>query len=101
MSMTGDSIDALGAERLGLVAEVVAHDRLLERTLELARSMAEIAPETMRSLKRMYSEGSQTTMGQALKLERSISRTAHLDHAGLAARRDAVRQRNRSQLPDQ
>jgi enoyl-CoA hydratase len=101
MSMTGDPIDAWRAERLGLVAEVVPHGQLLERSLAIARAMTEIAPETLLSLKRMYSEGSQTTMGQALELERSISRDAHLDFDQLGARRDAVIRRNRSQLSDQ
>ena len=101
MSMTGDAIDAARAERLGLVTEVVPHDRLLERALTLARAMTEIAPETMVRLKRMYSEGSDTTVGQALALERSISREAPADLDQLGARRDAVIRRNRSQLSDQ
>jgi enoyl-CoA hydratase len=101
MSMTGDAIDAVRAERLGLVAEVVPHDLLLERALTLARTMTEIAPETMMRLKRMYSEGSDTTVGEALMLERSISRDAPADLGQLGARRDAVMERNRSRLRDQ
>ena len=101
MSMTGDAIDAVRAERLGLVAEVVPHGLLLERALTLARTMTEIAPETMVRLKRMYSEGSDTTVGEALALERSISRDAPADLDQLGARRDAVMQRNRSRLRDQ
>jgi enoyl-CoA hydratase len=101
MSMTGDAIDAAHAERLGLVAEVVPHGLLLERALTLARTMTEIAPETMVRLKRMYSEGSEATVGEALALEQSISRGAPADFDQLGARRDAVIQRNRSRLRDQ
>jgi enoyl-CoA hydratase/carnithine racemase len=36
MSMTGEVVDAARAERIGLITEVVAHDRLLDRALELA-----------------------------------------------------------------
>jgi enoyl-CoA hydratase len=100
MSMTGDSIDAFRAEQLGLVTEVVPHHQLLDRALAIARTMTEIVPETMRGLKRMYSEGSVTTVGRALELERSIGRDAPTDITQLGARRDAVIRRNRSQLKD-
>jgi enoyl-CoA hydratase len=100
MSMTGDVIDATSAERAGLVAEVVDHDHLLERALEVARSIAEIDPQTIRSIKRMYDEGSATTMGEALRIERALSEASAIDFAQIAARRDAVMVRNRAQLQD-
>ncbi len=98
MSMTGDPIDAVRAERDGLVAELVPHERLLDRTLEIARSIAETDPTTMVALKRMYAEGSAVTMGDALKLERAMSEAATSDLSQLAARRDAVMARNRTKL---
>jgi enoyl-CoA hydratase len=98
MSMTGDVIDASDAERLGLVTEVVPHGSLLERTMHIARSVAEIDPATMAAIKRMYSEGSEMTMGDALGLERAVSRAARLDFSQLGVRRDAVMKRNRAQL---
>jgi enoyl-CoA hydratase/carnithine racemase len=100
LSMTGDVIDAHSAERWGLVTEVVAHGRLLERTMEIARSVAEIEPATVGSIKRMYTEGSATTVGEALELEQTISRARQPDFAQLASRRDAVMRRNRDQLRD-
>jgi enoyl-CoA hydratase len=100
LSMTGDLIDAAAAERAGLVVEVVEHVRLLERVTEVARSIAEIDPQTIRSIKRMYDEGSATTMGEALRIERALSQTGALDLEQLAARRDAVMVRNRAQLKD-
>jgi len=100
LSMTGNAIDARTAERLGLVTEVVPHETLMERAMELAQSIAETDPATMQALKRMYAEGSATTLGEALAIELDIARSVTPDFAGLAARRDAVMQRNRAQLPD-
>lgn len=100
LSMTGDLIDAAAAERAGLVVEVVDHVRLLDRATEVARSIAEIDPQTIRSIKRMYDEGSATTMGEALRIERALSQTGALDLEQLAARRDAVMVRNHAQLKD-
>lgn len=100
MSMTGDVIDAWQAERLGLVTEVVPHDELLDHTMQIARSVAEIEPATIASVKRMYTEGSQTTMGEALGIERAISRAGTLDFSRLGERRDAVMERNRAQLAE-
>lgn len=98
LSMTGDLIDAHRAERLGLVTEVVPHQELVDRALEVARTIGEIDPVVIASLKRMYAEGSATTLGEALALERAIARTAGTDYTKLGAGRDAVMQRNRSQL---
>src|ERR1700737_3249753 len=41
MSMTGQVIDAASAERMGLVTEVVPHDRLLPSGLDCARAIPE------------------------------------------------------------
>jgi len=100
MSMTGDSIDAYQAERFGLVVEVVPHDRLLERTMSIARSITEAVPETILALKRLYSEGSATTVGEALELEQTVAASVSLDLSQLGARRDAVMRRNRGQISD-
>lgn len=43
--MTGDSIDAEEAERLGLVTEVVSSDRSLQRATQVARRFAD-GPQT-------------------------------------------------------
>ena len=36
LSMTGEVVDAARAERIGLVTEIVAHDQLMQRAVELA-----------------------------------------------------------------
>ncbi|HEU4363128.1 MAG TPA: enoyl-CoA hydratase, partial [Mycobacterium sp.] len=58
LSMTGEVIDAARAERIGLVTEVVPHDRLLERAVELAAAIAEVPAPTMGGLKEIYRTGS-------------------------------------------
>jgi enoyl-CoA hydratase/carnithine racemase len=47
LSMTGEVVDAARAERIGLVTEVVPHERLLDRALELAAQIAEVPGPTM------------------------------------------------------
>ena len=42
LSMTGEVIDAARAEQIGLVTEVVRHDRLLPRAVDLAGQIAEV-----------------------------------------------------------
>jgi enoyl-CoA hydratase len=48
---TGDKIGAEEAWRLGLVNRVVARDELMERTLELARTVALVPPATAQLMK--------------------------------------------------
>ena len=49
---TGRWVDAAEARSLGLVNEVVPDDQVLERTLALARQLAEAPPITIRMMKR-------------------------------------------------
>ncbi|MCW2622527.1 MAG: Enoyl-CoA hydratase/isomerase, partial [Frankiales bacterium] len=46
MSMTGEILDARRAEQVGLVTEVVAHEQLLPRALQLAAQIAEVPRKT-------------------------------------------------------
>jgi enoyl-CoA hydratase len=48
---TGRVIDAVEAERIGLVGRVVDHDRLLDTSLELAREIAANPPLAVQALK--------------------------------------------------
>jgi len=48
---TGDVVDAVEAERIGLVSAVVPHDRLLEEAGALARRIAANAPLAVRAMK--------------------------------------------------
>jgi enoyl-CoA hydratase len=98
MSMTGEVIDAVRAQRIGLVTEVVPHDQLMPRVMDCARAIAEVPPETVRGLRRMYAAEAQTTLGPALAAEREIAARHVPDWAGLERRRVEVMARNRAQI---
>jgi enoyl-CoA hydratase/carnithine racemase len=98
LSMTGEVIDAVRAEKIGLVTEVVAHEQLLPRTLELATQIAEVPGPTMLGLKEIYRRGSATVLNPALAAEQDIASSQERDFAGLDDRFQAVSKRNKGQL---
>ncbi|BBZ34695.1 enoyl-CoA hydratase [Mycolicibacterium confluentis] len=98
LSMTGEVVDAARAERIGLVTEVVPHDRLLPRALELAAQIAEVPGPTMAALKEIYQRGWAGVTDPALAAEKQIAGAQQLDTSDLAQRREAVMARNRGQL---
>ena len=51
MILTGREVSAVEGERLGFVTEVVAHDRLAARALELANAVLECSPDSIRASK--------------------------------------------------
>lgn len=98
LSMTGEIVDATRAERLGLVTEVVAHDTLLNRALELAGQIAEAPEPTMAGLKEIYTRGTAPLIAPALAAEQQIAGAQTRDFDGLGDRYQAVAQRNRGQI---
>jgi enoyl-CoA hydratase len=98
MSYAGEVIDAALALRIGLVTEVVAHDRLLDRAVEVAAMAAEVPSETMRALKGVYVSGTAGTIDAALAAERTAAEERRPDLALLEQRRVAVTERNRRQV---
>jgi enoyl-CoA hydratase len=98
MSMTGEVIDAAQAQRIGLVTEVVAHEQLLSRALELAAQIAEVPGPTMLGLKEIYRRGSASVVEPALAAEQDIAGAQARDFAGLGDRFEAVSNRNKGQL---
>ncbi|WP_445169363.1 enoyl-CoA hydratase [Mycolicibacterium sp. Dal123E01] len=98
LSMTGEVVDAQRAERIGLVTEVVAHEQLLPRALELADQIAEVPGPTMAGLKEIYRTGTAAVTGPALKAERAVAGKASVDTAQLAARQREVAERNKRQI---
>ncbi|MGB2922832.1 MAG: enoyl-CoA hydratase [Mycobacterium sp.] len=101
LSMTGEVVDAARAERIGLVTEVVPHQPLLERAVELASQIAEVARPTMRGLKEIYTTGASAVTGPALAAEEKIAFAQHRNFDTLDVTFDAVSQRNREQIrPD-
>lgn len=73
LSMTSEVVDAIRAERIGLVTEVVVHEQLRPRAVDLAGQIAEVPAGTMAGLKEMYRRGSVTVTGPALAAEREVS----------------------------
>lgn len=98
MSYTGEVIDANCALRIGLVTELVPHERLVERAVELAAMAAELPAETMHALKNIYVSGSAATVGAALAAERAAADELRPDLGLLEQRRAAVTERNRRQV---
>lgn len=98
LSMTGEVVDAARAERIGLVTEVVPHDQLTQRAVELATSIAEVPGPIMSGLKQIYVRGSATVVDPALAAEDDIAGSQEHDLAGLSERFGEVSARNKSQL---
>ena len=98
MSMTGEVIDAARAERIGLVTEVVAHELLLDRALELAAAIAEVPGPTMLGLTEIYTEGAAAVIDPALAAEARIAYAQHREFGDLGDRFREVSERNKSQI---
>ena len=99
LSMTGEVVDAARAERIGLVTEVVPHDRLLPRAIDLAGQIAEVPAATMAGLKEIYVRGGAAVTDPALAAEQQIAGAHRPDTDALAVRKAEVNARNKSQLP--
>ncbi|GAA4542330.1 enoyl-CoA hydratase [Pseudonocardia xishanensis] len=98
MSFAGEVVDAQLALRIGLVTEVVPHERLLDRAVELATAATEPPADVLQAVKRMYVEGSGAPVLAALETERAIAEAGTTDFAALDERRRAVMARNRAQV---
>ncbi|BBZ06893.1 enoyl-CoA hydratase [Mycolicibacterium doricum] len=98
LSMTGEVVDAERAAQIGLVTEVVAHDKLLDRAIELAAQIAELPAATMTGLKEIYTRGTDPVISAALAAEQDIVGAQARDFSELSTRFDDVSARNRSQI---
>jgi enoyl-CoA hydratase len=98
LSMTGEVVDAARAEKIGLVTEVVAHNRLLERAVELASQISEVRGATMLGLKEIYVTGAAPVINPALAAEENIAFKQHRDFQGLGDQFRAVAERNKRQI---
>ncbi len=70
--LTGEPIDARAARDAGLVAEVTAPDRTLERALELAAAIAEKAPVAVRLAKAAVLAAFDLPLAGGLAFERKL-----------------------------
>ncbi|MEV6336786.1 enoyl-CoA hydratase-related protein [Nocardia vinacea] len=69
MMLTGEPIDAAGALAVGLVNEVVPHDRLLDRAGELADLIRRTHPDAVAATLELLADGEGTSLAHALALE--------------------------------
>lgn len=74
MMLTGRAVEAEEALRIGLITEVVAPGRQLERALELAEKLAGFPQETMLSDRRAALEGAGQPLAAGLELEHRLGR---------------------------
>jgi enoyl-CoA hydratase len=98
LSMTGEVVDAARAEHIGLVTEVVAHEQLLDRAVELATQIAEVPGPTMLGLKEIYTTGAAAVIDPALAAEQTIAFAQHREFSGLGDQFRAVSERNKQQI---
>jgi E-phenylitaconyl-CoA hydratase len=72
MLLTGDRVDAAEALRIGLVSKVVGREELLPAAQEIARRIAQNAPLSVRSIKRLVVSGADMPLPAALDNERYV-----------------------------
>jgi enoyl-CoA hydratase len=70
--LTGDMIDALEAEKIGIINRVVAPEKLKEEAVALAKKMAEKSLKTMGLVKRAIHDGLEMGLSQGCAYEASL-----------------------------
>lgn len=75
--LLGDAIDAQEALRLGLVHEVVPHERLLERASQLAEQLVQAAPLAVWAAKQQIIRGRDVPITEGLRLARAVAAEVH------------------------
>lgn len=100
MSLTGNFLDAHTACNWGLVNEVVPHDALMARVMELASTIAENEPVAMRELLAMYEAFGHRGDGEAFLEESRWSRRwmrDRFDEQRFESQRDQIIERGSQQ----
>lgn len=90
MSFTGMRVDAATALRIGLVNEVVDHDRLLPRAQELAQSVARTAAPSLARIRACYDAGRDGTAADALAGESLEHGQVVVSHEELVRRKQSI-----------
>jgi 2-(1,2-epoxy-1,2-dihydrophenyl)acetyl-CoA isomerase len=87
MALTGDTIDAQEALRIGLVSKVVPPDALLREALALAQRIAANPPQVLRWTKQLLQQARTGTLDEALDTAGKFQGLAHqtADHAEAVA----------------
>lgn len=98
MSLTGDYLSAADALRAGLVTEVVPHEELLPTARRVAASIVGNNQNAVRALLASYHRIDDSHTSAGLWLEAMAARQFRTSGDDIAANREAVLQRGRSQL---
>jgi len=77
MILTGETIDAKEALRIGLVNKVVPPGELMGTAMKMAGQMASKSPIALRYTKEAVSKGMDLTLGQGLRLEADLYLLIH------------------------
>jgi enoyl-CoA hydratase/carnithine racemase len=87
LALTGDTIDAAEAQRIGLVSRVVDPDELLPEALALAGRIAANPPQVLRWTKQLLQQARTGTLDEALVAAGRLQGLAHhtADHAEAVA----------------
>ena len=102
ISLTGNFVSAEQALAWGLVNRVVPPEELLPASTALALDMLSCDRPTLLAYKQLIDDGYRLPFGEAMKLESQTSRAnaASVTAESIASKRDAVRERGRSQSAD-
>ncbi|MES3001466.1 MAG: enoyl-CoA hydratase-related protein [Pseudomonadota bacterium] len=68
--LTGDTIEAPEALRMGIVSKVVPHAELMSTTMDIARRIANNAPLAVRAVKQLVTRGADVPLTQALMMDK-------------------------------
>ncbi|MGO8966013.1 enoyl-CoA hydratase [Mycobacterium sp.] len=98
MSLTGDYLSAEDALRAGLVTEVVPHDQLLSAARRVADSIVGNNQDAVRALLTSYHRIDESQTDSGLWLEAMAARQFRTSGDDIAANREAVLARGRSQV---
>jgi enoyl-CoA hydratase/carnithine racemase len=80
-ALTGDHFDAAEALRIGIINEVVEHDQLMARTIELARRIALVPEASVRLNKAVTMLGLEAAgLTNALHLNAALNAIVHSSH---------------------
>ena len=81
MTITGGFVDAPSALRIGLVNEVVPHDELLPRAVELGNAIAACDRNAVRASLALYTKGQGVPLDEGLRLEQAALAAFRVDSA--------------------
>lgn len=72
MMLTGDTIDATEALRIGLVSRVVPQAELMDLAMSIARRIVENAPLSVRAIKKLVRDGAEMPLSVAIQSEQYV-----------------------------